>query len=366
MKRLILLLTSLTFCLIAQLSNATSHQVGDTIFAPRIIQTPVIDGVGTDLCWDSAAWNPMPYAWKPYAEIIDSTDFHGRFKAVWNRQQNLMYFLFEITDNKFVNGYVFSKGNGDYPLYDVVEIFIDENHSGGEHSVSNNAFAYHITSGNATTYFDVVDIWPDWNWSSNRVNYKDHFPEFKRSNTGNVYTWEFSMMVLTDAFTPDFAPSGFKSVLQADKEMGFSAAYCDNDHSAANPQRDHFVGSKYLTEANSDASWQNASVFGYMKLVNEPTANHISTAIPKFSETIQINVYPNPVTDFAAISFNSHSEGKVDISVYNSYGQLLNQISTYKYLARFEQRIDFKQFRKGVYFINVDTGNKRKVVKVIK
>lgn len=366
MKALTLLLTIFTVCSLNQVTIAYAPKVGDTICTPRIMQTPVIDGLGTDLCWDTAAWNPMPYAWKPYAEIIDSTDFHGRFKAVWNQQQNLMYFLFEITDDKFVNGYVFSKGNGNYPLYDVVEIFIDENHSGGDHSVNNNAYAYHITSGNATTYFDVVDIWPDWDWSSNRVNYKNHFPEFKRGKNGNVYTWEFSMMVLNDAFTPNFPPSGFKSTLQPGKEMGFSAAYCDNDNSAVNPQRDHFIGSKFLTQANSDASWQNASILGYMKLVNEPTANPITTGIQKSPNTIYVNVYPNPVTEFATLAFNSQSGGKVEISVYNSSGQLLNQISTYKYMARFEHKINFEQMHPGVYYIKIDTGNELKVVKVIK
>ncbi len=366
MKNPNILFAALLCCMAFQFSSAAAPKVGDTINSPRVIQPPVVDGVGTDMCWDSAAWNPMPYAWKPYAEIIDSVDFHGRFKAVWNQQQNLMYFLFEITDDKFVNGYEFRIDNGEYPLFDVVEIFIDENHSGGDHSINNNAFAYHITSGNATSYFDVVDIWPDWDWSHNRVNYKDHFPEFKRANIGNVYTWEFSMMVLTDDFTAGLSPSGFKSTLQAGKEMGFSAAYCDNDNSAVNPQRDHFVGSKYLTQANSDASWQNASILGYMKLVNEPTAGVSTTSTPRLSETIQVIVSPNPVGVFAVLSFNNPFKGKVEISVFNSSGQLVNKITSYKSLVRFEQEIDFDPMNPGIYFIKINAGNKQEFVKVIK
>ena len=267
MKNISFRLTFLFIFLGIQISLSASSTVGDSINAPRIMQPPVIDGSGSDLCWDSAAWNPMPYVWIPYGQVIPAADFTGRFKVVWNEQQNLLYFLFEITDNIFVNGYAYSPTNGNYYLYDVIEIFIDENHSGGIHQTNNNAFAYHITAGNATSDYDAMDI-----WGSIIENYRDHFPEYKRVKNGNLYTWEFSMMVIKDTFTPGSAPADFKSTLSTGKIMGFSAAYCDDDHSSANPQRDHFIASKYETFAESNNSYINASIFGVMKLVNDSIA----------------------------------------------------------------------------------------------
>jgi len=348
------------FFLFIQLSSVASPKVGDSINVPRVIQMPVIDGAGTDLCWDSAAWNPMPYVWMPYGQAMATSDFTGRFKSVWNEQQNLMCFLFEITDDKFVNGYVFSSSNGTYYLYDVVEIFIDENHSGGIHETNNNAFAYHITGGNSTVEYDAIDI-----WGSSRVNYRNHLPEFKRGKNGNVYTWEFSMMVVNEAFTNGSSPAGFKSTLKAGKEMGFTAAYCDDDQSSANPQRDNFIGSKYLTQANSDNSWKNASVFGYMKLVNEPTANPVTAINHLYSETPQLKVYPNPVTESAMVSFTNQYVGKVKISVYNPAGQLIHKFSSEKSLGLFEQKIDFKEMKPGIYFIKLDTDKETMFTKLI-
>jgi len=170
------------------------------------------------------------------------------------------------------------------------------------------------------------------------------------------------MMVLTDEYITPLDPSGFKSVLYAGKEMGFSAAYCDNDNSAINPQRDHFVGSKYLREANSDRSWQDASILGYMKLVNEQT-----TSLKSFSyNKRQMEVYPNPVCEFAYISFTNSYLGKVELAVFNSAGQRILNIQLNKYQERFEQKIDFSSMKAGVYFVQLVTAYDRMFVKIIK
>jgi hypothetical protein len=361
MKKPNCLLCIIFFLLLAQLSASADPKLGDSINVPRIIASPLIDGLGTDGCWDSAAWNPMPYVWMPYGQAMAASDFTGRFKSVWNEQKSLMYFLFEITDDKFVNGYVFSSTNGTYYLYDVVEVFIDENHSGGNHETNNNAFAYHITGGNSTVDYDAIDI-----WGSSRVNYRDHFPEFKRNKNGNVYTWEFSLMVVTDAFTPGSSPAAFKSTLKAGKEMGFTAAYCDDDQSSANPQRDNFIGSKYLTQANSDNSWKDASVFGYMKLVNEPTANPVTAINHLYSETPQLKVYPNPATESAFVSFINQYTGKVDISVLNTAGQQVSKIISYKSKGLFEQKIKLDGLKPGSYVIKVNAGKEHMSINTIK
>jgi hypothetical protein len=335
--------------------------VGDSIMVPRIVTPPVIDGAGTDLCWDSAAWNPMPYVWIPYGTTVPAADFTGRFKTVWNEQENLMYFLFEITDDIFVNGYVFSPSNGNYYLYDVVEIFIDENRSGGLHETTNNAFAYHITGGNSGIDYDAIDM-----YGANRVNYRNHFPEFKRVKVGNVYTWEFSMMVLKDNYTPTSVLANCLSTLAANKVMGFSAAYCDDDQSSANPTRDHFIASKYQTLQNSNISYQNATYFGYMKLITQPTANLNTSVIPVVPEIVNAKIFPNPVVDFANISFSNNYSGPVDISVFDLTGQLVKRISSTKSSLFFDKMLDLSMIKSGLYFIKVNTESEQAILKVIR
>ncbi len=272
-----------------------------------------------------------------------------------------MYLLFEINDDKFVNGYVYSTSNGDYYNFDVVEIFIDENRSGEDHLYDNNAFAYHITGGHTTSEYDAIDM-----WSNTRVNYKDHFPEFKRVQNGNVHTWEFSMMVLKDTYTPSGTPENFKAPLAAGKSMGFSAAYCDNDNSAINPKRDHFIASKYLTQANSNESYKNASHFGYMKLVNEPPSGPSTASGSNFSKTLAITAYPNPVSDLMEISFSNNYVGKVGISIYNPAGQLIREMESDKNQITFLQSINLSPLNSGFYFIRVNTGDEYRFLKIIK
>jgi hypothetical protein len=173
-------------------------------------------------------------------------------------------------------------------------------------------------------------------------------------------------MVMTDAFVPGFSPAAYKSTLHSGKEMGFTAAYCDDDQSSANPQRDHFIGSKYLTQANSNNSWLDASVFGYMKLVNEPTSNPVTSVNPGFTETVKLKAYPNPLTESTTISFNNQYVGKAQISVYNPSGQLVNKFSSEKSQPLFEQKIDLKGMTPGVYFIKVDAGKDPMNIKIIK
>jgi len=358
-KTLLCLLSGLLLLPI-HLLMAAPTTLGDTIYASKITNAPIIDGMANDLCWDSAAWNPMPYVWIPYAATMSPSDFTGRFKAVWNEEEDFMYFLFEITDDKFVNGYVFSESNGNYYLYDVVEIFIDENRSGGVHETNNNAFAYHITGGNTNTDYDAVDM-----WNTSRKNYKDHFPEFKRVKNGNVYTWEFSMMVLKEPYAPGSMLEDFKSPLETGKKMGFTAAYCDNDNSATNPVRDNFIASKYLTQTYSNDSYKNADHFGLLQLVNEPTNPNLA-AESALSGEVGISAFPNPVSGMTTVSFSNKAIGRVDISVFNSAGQLIEKITTRKSQTRFEQQIDFSDVKPGIYYIKIDSENQQMSLKVVR
>lgn len=324
---------------------------GDTIIVNQVSLPPVIDGQGEDVTWDSADWYYMPYVWIPYGQSVDSSDFHGRFKVTWNKQSNLLYFLFEITDDKFVNGYEYSGNNGTYYLFDVVEIFLDENRSGGIHETNNNAFAYHITGGNSQTEYDAVDL-----WSNTRVNYKDHFPEFSRGSIGHLYFWEFSLAVLKDTYTPGADIPTHQSFLEKDHKMGFSVAYCDNDNSAINPQRDNFIASRYLSQANSNNSYINASLFGLMILKDDESSSSSGTFIPKDSE---IQIYPNPIKNEALIKFNSAYSGVIDIFIYDSVGRLTRSIRSDKDQYQFQYLIGKSDLTKGMNYLKIQAGTEQ-------
>jgi hypothetical protein len=325
-----LFLTIFIFLFIFTIKSETNP--GDSLLAVHTNTIPLIDGDITDIAWKSAKWYNINYMWLPYGTTIPASDFTGRFKVLWNKTTNLLYFLVEITDDVFVNGYVYANNDGTYYNYDVVEVFVDEDRSGGTHTNDNNAFAYHITGGNSTVEYDAIDIYATG--TTNKVNNRNHFPEFKRRFDGTHYYWEFSLMAIKNTFLPTNDPSLFKSTLTVGKKMGLSVAYCDNDGLTESPKtRDNFIGSKYLSSADQNNSYINASLFGSLILADNNTTE--ISAI-KIDNSINIwidndrqlnckmegswNLPTMRITDISGITMLERSvnnTSKVDVSAYN-------------------------------------------------
>jgi hypothetical protein len=118
----------------------------DTVKARECATPPVINGKADDVCWTNATWQAIDQVWIPWGASMDPGDFTGRYKVTWSSETDRIYFLVEIVDDVLVDGYKYPQ-NG-YYNWDVVEIFFDEDASGGDHANNQNAFAYHITAGN--------------------------------------------------------------------------------------------------------------------------------------------------------------------------------------------------------------------------
>jgi hypothetical protein len=136
---------------------------------------------------------------------------------------------------------------------DCLEVFIDENFSGGDHQYNHNAFAYHISLDN-----QAIDIGTDRAPRS----YTDHVQSRWRQ-TGDKVIWEVSIQVYTDSYS-DHRTDNLPTTLEAGKIMGFMVAYCDND---ASELREHFIGSEYAAGDHKDRGWIDAGLFGKLELV---------------------------------------------------------------------------------------------------
>jgi hypothetical protein len=211
-----------------------------------IYGTPLIDGIGDDEAWQSAQWHPLDQLWAGTAP--QTNDFMGRYKVIWD--ENFLYVMAEITDDALVDTH--PDGLKKYWDDDCLEVFIDDDASGGLHQYSYNAFAYHIAlDGN------VVDIAPD---SSYRY-YNDHCVT-RRVTQGNFSVWEVAIRVFNGKKYVDDA-GNIPRMLQKDKQLGFALAYCDNDHSA---EREHFMGSTPVEGPDKNRGWIDASVFDVIDL----------------------------------------------------------------------------------------------------
>lgn len=215
----------------------------DGAFEAHQAKEPVqIDGCSKDAIWSSAQWYDMNYQWM--GDDVDSADYQGRFKLAWDSLH--LYILAEVADD-IINP-TLADGLDNYWKGDYVEVFIDEDKSGGNHQFNHQAFAYHVsTEGHAI----------DKNTLQETVFFDDHV-EVKRSQEGNKHLWEMAIKLFDQQFDEN-ATDNSPVKISKQKTIGFSIAYGDND---GNNSRENFMGSKKSHGNNNDEGYINSDVFG--------------------------------------------------------------------------------------------------------
>ena len=247
--------------LIGLTTTVVCSSIANAYEAPHAPIAPTIDGQAKEAVWNKAEWVPMDK--HMIGEAPGKDDFQGRFKVVWDASK--LYILTEIVDD------VLFDQHSD-PLYfywddDCLEIFVDEDKSGGTHQFDYNAFAYHVALDN-----QAVDIGPNnADGSTGFVLLNDHIDSRwqRSSESPHKIIWEVAMSIYGDDFKTQYKKNEKPAVpvsLEAGKRMGFMMAYCDNDGSK---HREHFYGSTEIEPVNGDKNrgYIDASVFGDLVLV---------------------------------------------------------------------------------------------------
>ncbi|WNC71546.1 CBM9 family sugar-binding protein [Thalassotalea psychrophila] len=214
-----------------------------------------IDGKASEQAWNKAQWSLIDK--HIVGEYPSSDDFSGRFKLLWD--EDYLYLMAEIRDDVLFDQY--ANPTEKYWDDDSLEVFIDEDASGGKHQFSFNAFAYHVALDN-----QVADIGPkNSDGSTNFILLNEHVQSGWQRNASpeNVITWELAIKLYDDSFTLKGKHTPVK--LTKGKVIGFMLAYCDNDGSK---EREHFIGSDDIKPKNGDKNlgYIDASVFGKIKL----------------------------------------------------------------------------------------------------
>lgn len=236
-------------CCSWQAWSAGSHDPDRSLYlAPRSDRALVIDGVGDEPVWQHAEWRDLKYRW--LGPELEPGDFEGRYKVAWTEHQ--LTVLVEIVDDVLIDR--FRDPLVQYWDDDTLEIFVDEDHSGGNHQYNHNAFAYHVALDN-----QAVDIGTD----RKPRTYNDHI-ESRWRQSGEALVWEVSVSIYSDAYRDD-ANDNHPVRLHGGKIMGFLLAYCDNDGSDL---REHFMGSEDAPGAHKDRGWIDAGLFGTLQLVD--------------------------------------------------------------------------------------------------
>ena len=214
--------------------------------APRASNAPTVDGIADESAWRHGRWQALEYRW--LGPEYTAADFQGRYKVVWTESR--IYLLFEFTDD-----ILFDSHRDPLQQYwddDCLEIFIDEDFSGGDHQYNHNAFAYHLSLDNR-----AIDIGTD----RQARDYSDHVESRWRQHRDRI-VWEVAIDVYTDAYS-DQSSDNQPVSLSAGKVLGLMVAYCDNDGSEL---RENFIGSESVPYGPKDRGWIDAGLFGSLIL----------------------------------------------------------------------------------------------------
>lgn len=215
-------------------------------YAPHAEKAPKIDGVANEIIWQSAKWQKLDQRW--LGPEFSKEDFQGRYKVVWTKSK--LYLMAEIVDDILIDTH--RDPLTQYWDDDTLEIFIDEDFSGGEHQYNHNALAYHMSLDN-----QAIDI----GTNKKPQNYSHHVQSNWKQH-GDKVIWELSIDIYTDKYQ-DSATDNQSVELFSGKIMGLMVAYCDNDGSEL---RENFIGSESAVGGAPDRGWIDAGMFGKLIL----------------------------------------------------------------------------------------------------
>jgi hypothetical protein len=364
--RFLTLVILMCFFTLLQAGSKNGLVQDEPVLAPDVTSAPpAVNGIGDDACWQNVPWQTIDQVWIPYDGTVTPDDYSGHYKIVWSSTTNLLYLLFEITDDAFIDGYIPGQ-TADVYNFDITEVFIDEDTSGGRHifdatgsdtllygSNAENAFSYHIyaayPAADQVTTAHTVDDLDGTRWGSNwRADYSAHLPDFALRKDGETAVWEFSLIVYNDTYeTNNQEPARVQ--LQADKIFGMSVAYCDNDN--ADGQRDNMFGSVWEA-APGNMHWENADGYGRIKLIENP--DYIAPRSKVSPSTIKL--YPNPASSSMQLQLSNPYQGQVSIRVYNLLGQEVFRTSGTKTGQSFNKTLVLNHMSAGLYFVQTQIG----------
>jgi hypothetical protein len=91
-------------------------------------------------------------------------------------------------------------------------------------------------------------------------------------------------------------------------------------------------------------------------------ANYLYTGIEDESFENNVNIYPNPASNYFNVS-NKDSQNPLTIRLYNTLGQKLLALNN---VAEDQRQIDISDYKSGLLFIKVESKNKSFTYKLLK
>jgi hypothetical protein len=117
----------------------------------------------------------------------------------------------------------------------------------------------------------------------------------------------------------------------------------------------------FINETNADNSDQGDVIYG--KSVNIAP---MATGINDLAGTVSYKLYPNPVSDLVMVSMDLKEASELTVSILGLDGRLISTLyNGNETKGMVEKQFSLGSYSKGVYFMEVRTGNARSVQKLV-
>ena len=107
--------------------------------------------------------------------------------------------------------------------------------------------------------------------------------------------------------------------------------------------------------------WNTASL-----VLEEDTSTVTTTAIHSISNDVQVNIYPNPTTDFVQVELNNATAGYYQVKVYDAEGHRLWSDDLTCTGNSNTITINTSAWASGIYMLQLTNCSQQRVVKVVK
>jgi hypothetical protein len=322
------------------IENNLLNAANKPYLAPKTTVAPAIDGIA-DTIWNIAKWAPIDQVWITPAP--NANDFTGMYKVVWTPEK--LYVLVKVTDDSLNVKYPGACNN--IHNFDCIEVFLDENHSGGNHQYNFNAFAYHMAANG-----DVCDLGTD---QQNHL-FKNDVTVAMDTLDKHTFIWEAAIKVFDDTYT--YGGNNIPVSLTEGKLMGFSVAYNDND---GGNLRQSMIGSQIITATDKNVSWIDASYFGDVQMVTDTNATWVGNVKPENS----ITIFPNPARQEMSINTSKYFADSYNIQILSVTGRMIMNLKFENNKYQLARRLDISALPAGVYILRAGNSDRYEVQKLL-
>jgi hypothetical protein len=253
--------------------------------------------------------------------VSSTADLSGNWKALWDNTN--LYFIVEVTDDVKKNDSG-TTWNDD----DAVEILIDADNSKST-TYGANDFQFVFRYNDAT------------------------IREMKHNATTGIVK---SSVDITGGYRLEVKiPWTTLSVTAAqDNLIGLDVQVNDDDDGGT---RD----GKKAWYATNDNTWQNPSLLATAQLSSSTLKSGSTITSVEEAFDREINVFPNPATDFLVVKLNNRDFNEIEISLYNMLTQKV------KYLrgdSGNEVTINVNDLPQGIYILKIESGTLKTTRKI--